>query len=177
MGYNRKRASRRTQGSPNASSKSDDSGCLLVLLGVLWYFGFVSFHSREKGRAIDRLEDVHVELAKAQGRLEQITKVASEIKAEASVLDARRTSLHRKVAELERTRDQIARNLDAAAKAISPQQPASRWDRLLESIFTGVIGNFVSAGLLAFGSWFVGKRLWRARGRREGAHSGEEPTD
>lgn len=127
---------------------------------MLWYFGFISFHSRERGRELARLGDIQVQFAKANVQLAEITKVAHEMAAQTDTLDARRATLQRQVTQLERARDQIAISLQTASNAISP--PATTWyNGLLQSLFTGVLGNLISVGLLALGTWFVGTRVWR----------------
>lgn len=158
----------REQATPRAANGSDDSGCLvLFILALLWYFGFVSFHSREQGRRLDRLGDVQTELARAQGELRQISKVIADMQSDTVLLGARRVALSRQVSELERTRDAIAANLDAASKAISPPQ-RTRWSVFWDFIYgSGFAGNAIY-GVVIFGGLLLLRWYRRRRRRREG---------
>jgi hypothetical protein len=167
-------SSRKSRGSPhregvgpNAANSSDDSGCLLILLLALWYFGFVSFHSRDRGRMLNRLGDVQAELSRAQRELGQISKVIADMQSDTVLLGARRVALSRQVSQLERTRNAIAVNLDAASKAISPTQ-RTRWAAFWGSIFNSVAGNAAYGVLLVVGAPLL--RWYKRRTRnREGS--------
>jgi hypothetical protein len=128
--------------------------------------GFISFHSREKGRELDRLGDVQVQLAKAQSQLFGITRVIRVMKGQADVLDVRRATLERQVADLEAARDKIALSLQAASKAVSQPTP-TRLQGFLESVFSGVVSNFIWMLLAATAAWIFGRRIWpRIRGSK-----------
>ena len=164
---------RNHQASPTPTS-GDDVGCLLIALALAWFFGFVSFHSRDTGEAIDRIKDIRVELTKAEAQLRQLTRVVEEIKSDSAVLASRRSALEEQVTQLEETRDQIALNLEAASKLVRPSGK-SRWQAFLDTIFTGALGDLLSKAILALVGLFVGKRAWRVLRVRLGQREGK-PT-
>ena len=159
-----KRASRSHAG----ASKSDDGGCLLLLLFALWFFGFVTFHSRERGRAIARMENVSAELQKAESQLKELSGVLTAMSYETVELTEERREVARQVARLERVRTELARSLAAAEVIVSPSQPGwleilRRW--LVESVLGNVAATVLAAPIL----WYltrVFRPLWaRLRGR------------
>lgn len=139
---------------------TDDAGCLLFLFIILWYFGFLSFHSREAGRDIRRLKDVKTQLAKAESQLSKISELLQAMKKESNFLDAQRAALQSQVSQLEASRDQLAINLRAASEAVAPSS-RSRRNAFLETLFSGIIGNLLSGGLIAIGGWLIAKRGWK----------------
>ena len=130
-----------------AASQSDDGGCFLLLFLALWYFGFVSFHSRETGRALERFEDLSAELSKAESKLEEMRLSVARIQIESESLAVRRTNLDEEVQRLETSRAEIALNLETAARLVAPVQP-SRLRRILGLLFDGVPGGIVTAIIL-----------------------------
>ena len=156
----RNQGRRASQPTPTAKSNDDDFGCLLVVIAVLWYFGFISFHWRDKEQPAERLEEVREQLAQADSQLAKLTSVVQAIKADSSALASRRSSLEQQVAQLERARDEIASSLRAASNMVTA--PAkSRWRAFWDELYTSVIGNLISALILAGLSWFGAKLLWR----------------
>jgi hypothetical protein len=124
---------------------------------ILWYFGFVSFHSRENGRANSRLKDAKAELTQAQEQLSELTRVVQSIKVNSDSLDARRAKLQQQVAELEDARDLIASNLSAASKLVS-SAPPSRLDSVLDFLFSGVPGSIIATIIVGACAWLY--RRW-----------------
>jgi len=137
---------KRAKTEPTVKS-SDDAGCVIILVLALWYFGFVSFHSRDTGKALDRLNDIGAELRKAEEQLSGMTVLLDMLKAQADSLGMRRAVLEQQVASLETARDSIGRNLRAASAALTP--PPQNWlQKVGRVLFSGVPGNLVAAALL-----------------------------
>lgn len=149
--------SRRRTTHPNRTSSADDGGCLLVILLLLWSLGFLSFHSRDNGRALKHVADLKGELATTEAKLAELTRVVRELSGQAERLGAHRDSLETQLKQLNQARDQIALSLRAASDLAAPT-PSSRWHVLGETIFSGVIGNLISALLLAGVGWIFGRR-------------------
>ena len=145
---------------PHAKSQ-DEAGCLLILLAVLWYAGFVSFNWGGDKDSAKRLTEVKAELAHAETQLNQISNVTEGMTRESDALQAQRTTLKRQVDELQQARDAIARNLETASNIIAPSK-SGRWYAVGESLFTGVLGNLISAAILAAFAWWHGRRTGRA---------------
>jgi hypothetical protein len=140
---------------------AEDGGGLLVALLILWYFGFISFHWKREPTPQERLSAITGDISKAQMQLQQLTHVASELRADSMALDSNRAQLKRQVGELERARDQIAISLNAAASTVSPSGKA-QWLGRIDSLFTGVFGNLISAALIGAVGWVFGRRAGRA---------------
>jgi hypothetical protein len=152
-----------TTGSQTTSG--DEVGCFLILLLILWSFGFVSFHWRDQDSGATRLEELKVQLSKAEAQLVELTKGLRELERQSESLSAERASLKRQVDELQHTRDEIASALQAAAQTVAPSK-SSRFYSFGEYLLNRVIGNLVSAGLLAALAWFHGRRMGRLNAQR-----------
>lgn len=156
---NRKGKRRGTSNGQKPAPSSDGGDLLLVIL-LLWALGFVSFHSRDEGKAINRLKDVQAELRKAEAQLQEISRILPEIQAESAVLEVRRSDLKEQVTRLEKARDGIAANLSLASTMVT-SPPRSGWSRFTEGLFTGIVGNLISAGIIFICGLFVGARRSR----------------
>jgi hypothetical protein len=126
---------RRDEGAPTTKS-SDDSGCILITLLVLWYFGFVSFHWRGQDQSRERLRDVQAQIVTADSQLANLSRVVRDIRDQSDSLSARRMALQEQVAELERTRDQLALSLERASQAVAPSG-TNRWGSIIGFLFGG----------------------------------------
>lgn len=140
---------------------------MLILL-ALWYFGFLSFHSREKGKAIERLADVQTALKKSQIQLAELTSVIDQMKRDASDLETRRSSLESQravladqVSRLGNTRDRIALSLEAASQAVRSSS-TGRVQAYTDSLFAGILGNVIAAPIVFVLGFIFGPRAWRA---------------
>lgn len=159
----------------SANSVDDGAGCLIVLLFGLWFFGYLSFHSRERGEAISRLSSVTAELKQAETELVQLTTVLEEMKSETAELSEERKALARQVARLERVRSNIASNLDAAEGLVAPAR-GGRIDAARHLLFDGVPGNIVASALVAlFGIVFRKQILARLKRSKSEASDAEQP--
>ena len=151
-----------------AGSKGDDGGCLLLLLFALWFFGFVTFHSRERGKAIARMENVSTELQKAESQLKELSDVLTAMRSETAELTEERREVGRQVARLERVRTELSATLAAADVIVKHSRPG--WlEQLRRWLLDSVLGNILAAVLAAPVLWYL-KRvlgpLWaRLRGR------------
>jgi t-SNARE complex subunit (syntaxin) len=134
------------------------------LIFGLWFFGYLSFHSREKGQAISRIENVTAELKEAETQLAQLTIVLEEMKSETAELTEERKALARQVARLERVRTNIAANLDAAEGLVAPAR-GGRIESARRLLFDGVPGNIVATAIVAL-FVFVYRRKIASRFRR-----------
>jgi hypothetical protein len=157
---------RRDDGASTTKS-SDDGGCVLIALLILWYCGFVSFHWRGEGQSSDRLKDVETQIASAESQLANLSRVVREIGDQSDTLSVRRRTLQDQVAELERTRDEIALSLERASNAVAPSA-RSRWRSLFGVLFTGVPSNLISSALIASIAWFYGRRTGRKSSLTQG---------
>ena len=152
---------RRRKSESRPAGSHDDGGNLLFLLFVLWMFGFVSFHSRETGRAFKRVTELRAELSRADARLAELTNVVGEMRSQSEDLDARRESLRHQVTQLEQVRDRITVSLRADNTLVA-QPETGRWQAFGATIFSGVLGNLVAAAIIAVVAWLLGQRAGKA---------------
>lgn len=139
------------------TQSSDDSGCLLLIVGLLWYFGVVSFHWGQGRREERQLQSARSELQAAQRELAMTQHQLADL----ARLSAEHAELQQQVRELESTRDRIATNLAAASAAVAPPM-RSRWRIAFDWLFGGVPGNLTSAAILALCAV-----MWRWARRRK----------
>jgi hypothetical protein len=164
---------RRRKTHANPTRSGDDSGCLLVILFLLWSLGFLSFHSRDTGRALERVAELKSELATTETKLADLTRVVRELSVQSDMLGSHRDSLERQVKQLNQARDQVALSLRAASALAAPS-PAGRWQALGETVFSGVLGNLISALLVAGIGWFFGRRSGLGAARPTDADASSE---
>lgn len=170
MIHNRKRRRPANDGDKLSKHQSNDDGCgcAILVIALLWFFGYLSFHSRDQGKANERLSDVTAQLANAERQLAEITRITDQIKTEQGVMDAHRIVLRDQVTQLERARDEIAQSLDAASNIVDPATK-NVWRSFMTTLSTGVLGELISAGLIALIAGFFGKRWGAATERKRTA--------
>jgi hypothetical protein len=150
------RMSSRTRPRPIAAG-DDGCGCLLVVLFLLWSFGFVTFHSRETGRVLEHRADLQGQLTKAESQLAEVTVLLGGIRSDLDSLGLQRERLQSQVVQLESVRDSLAVSLSAAATAIAPR-PSSWWQRLFRVLFSSVPGE-ITAAIILLGLGYLWRRL------------------
>lgn len=143
-----------------AKARAEDDGCLFVLLLVLWSSGFITFNWPWGDSPEEHEATVRVELEAAESRLVELGLAINAIQRDSLVLGSRRAELAEQVEALKRIRDQVASSLEEAGAAIATSGHTG-WRRWLDTLFTGVVGNLISAALLFWMGWVV-------RGRRHG---------
>jgi cell division protein FtsB len=148
----------------DAQSSGGDGGCLVLVLLLLWYFGYVSF-GKQDGKLENRLAEARSEIASAQAQLSQLDSATAELKTEAAQLRtettelaAERSRLEERVRALQATRDQIADNLRAASEAVAPREK-SRFRRVAEVLFSGVPSELIASAITALLAW-VTRPIW-----------------
>ena len=163
---------RRTNRPQTATPVGDDGGCLLLLLVALWFFGFVTFHSRERGRAIARMEHVSTELKKAESQLTELTNVLNTMRSETAELTEERRALQRQVVKLERVRTDLAASLSAAHELVNPVRPGLL-ETLRRWLLGNVLGSIAAAILAAPIIWYL-PRLLRSALLRLRRHAADD---
>lgn len=161
MSTRKSSSNRRTAQPSSPAQSSDGGGCLLVVLFVLWWSGFVSFHSRETGRTFQRAKEVQEQLAEAQVELVSLTNALQAMKGAADTLLQRKGELERQVDELENSRERIARSIAAASDAVSAGRRPG-WQNWANSVFAGTLGNLLSAAITALLVAFIARGAVRS---------------
>lgn len=144
-----------------AAGSGDESGCLLLVLLLLWYFGFVTFHSRERGRSIAQLDAVSAQLGSAKSEIANLSQGIAALRIEHDSLEQRGIALATQVVALERTRDALSASLAAADSIISPARQ-SAVQRTIRALFSGVPGNLAAAAIVALIA-LLARRVMRSR--------------
>lgn len=155
----RSRSSDVRRKSSSCAGSGDESGFLLLVLLLLWYFGFVTIHSRERGRAIAQIESVSAQLDSTRRELVSLSSGISELRAERDSLSDSRQALEFQVRALEQARDDVASSLATVDSLIAPIRE-SRAERYFRVAFSGVPGNLVAAGMI-FVLGLLGRRIVR----------------
>jgi ABC-type transporter Mla subunit MlaD len=164
--------SRARRESPVPSSSGDSDGCLFVLILMLWWFGFLTFHSRERGRAIGQLNEATSQLAAARSELAELSTVIADVRTQSAELLDQRETLAGQVGQLERARDEIAASIGAAESIVGPVRE-SRTRNLLRSIRSSLPGELAGAAVIALLA--LATRWLRKRGRPRHADSSTAP--
>lgn len=151
------RLDRSSRKSPSQASGGDTDGCLFVLVLLLWWFGYLTFHSRERGRAIRQVNEATAQLAAARTELAALSAVIAEMRTQSSELVDERKALARQVGQLERARDDISASIGVVESIVGPIRE-SRIQSLLRSIRSSLPGELAGAAVIALLA-LAGRRL------------------